>query len=78
MFLYGIGRAIIEGFRTDSLYLFNFRISQVLAIIFAAVFGILLIKQRFSTKTKQNQWYKVFERLNYRDIFAKKHWQKQS
>ena len=44
MILYGIGRAFIEGLRTDSLYLFNFRISQVLAVLFAIFFGIILLK----------------------------------
>ena len=46
MFLYGLGRAIVEGLRADSLYLFNFRISQVLALFFAMFFGILLIIQK--------------------------------
>ncbi len=41
---YGLGRAWIEGLRTDSLYIFKiFRISQVLAIaIFALCLGILI------------------------------------
>jgi phosphatidylglycerol:prolipoprotein diacylglycerol transferase len=45
---YGLGRAWIEGLRTDSLYLppifgIEFRISQVLAIgIFALCLGILI------------------------------------
>lgn len=46
MFLYGIGRAVIEGLRADSLYLANFRVSQILALIFAIVFGILLFRQK--------------------------------
>ena len=45
-FLYGIARAIIEGFRTDSLMLGNIRISQILSIILSLVFGILLYKNR--------------------------------
>ena len=45
-FLYGIIRAIIEGFRTDSLMLGNFRISQVLSIIFSIVFGCILIYRK--------------------------------
>jgi phosphatidylglycerol:prolipoprotein diacylglycerol transferase len=40
---YGIGRAIIEGLRTDSLYLGNVRVSQMLAIISAIAALILLI-----------------------------------
>ena len=41
--LYGIARTIIEGFRTDSLMLGNFRISQILSIILSIAFGIVLI-----------------------------------
>lgn len=51
MFLYGIGRAIVEGMRADSLYMFNFRISQVLAVLFAVFFGIILLKQKFQRKS---------------------------
>ena len=39
--LYGIGRAIIEGFRTDSLMMMNFRISQVFSI-FLVIISIIL------------------------------------
>lgn len=38
MILYGVARALIEGLRTDSLYLGSYRISQALAIIFSIVF----------------------------------------
>ncbi|MBR3888595.1 MAG: prolipoprotein diacylglyceryl transferase [Clostridia bacterium] len=38
--LYGTARAVIEGLRTDSLMLANFRISQVLSVIFVIIFGI--------------------------------------
>lgn len=42
---YGIGRAIIEGFRTDSLYISgtNIRISQALSIAIVLVFAVMLI-----------------------------------
>ena len=49
-FLYGIARAIIEGFRTDSLMLGNIRISQILSIVLSLVFGILLYKKRNTKK----------------------------
>ena len=45
--LYGTGRAIIEGFRTDSLYIGSstLRVSQLLSIVVAAVFlAVLIIK----------------------------------
>lgn len=41
---YGIGRLIIEGMRTDSLYLGTFRISQIVSIILFLVGIISLIK----------------------------------
>ena len=41
LIIYGIGRAIIEGFRSDSLYLSNFRISQVLSILLVLISGIM-------------------------------------
>ncbi|MCH5323741.1 MAG: prolipoprotein diacylglyceryl transferase [Eubacterium sp.] len=40
---YGAGRAWIEGLRTDSLYIGDFRVSQLVAIISAAVALILFI-----------------------------------
>lgn len=43
--LYGIGRGIIEGFRTDSLYIGNttLRVSQVLSIVVALIFLVVLV-----------------------------------
>lgn len=43
MIMYGIGRALIEGMRTDSLMWGNYRVSQVLSIILAIVFGIIYV-----------------------------------
>ena len=42
--IYGIGRFFIEGLRTDSLYLFNFRISQLVSILLfmIGIIGIIL------------------------------------
>ena len=37
---YGIGRFFIEGLRMDSLYLFNFRVSQLVSIVLV-VLGII-------------------------------------
>lgn len=51
MILYGIGRAFVEGMRTDSLMLGNIRISQALAILFSLIFAILyIVKSRKMTK----------------------------
>ena len=41
LIIYGIGRAIIEGFRTDSLMLLNFRVSQIFSI-FLVILAIIL------------------------------------
>lgn len=44
-FLYGIERAVVEGMRTDSLYIgdTNIRVSQLLSLILVIVCGILLV-----------------------------------
>lgn len=44
---YGLGRAIIEGLRTDSLYWGPFRVSQVLAGVSFLVAGGILVWQHF-------------------------------
>lgn len=45
MILYGSARAVIEGFRSDSLYigLTQIRISQILAILFSTIFAIIYL-----------------------------------
>lgn len=42
---YGLGRAWIEGLRTDSLYLGNLRVSQVLAIVSSLIAICVLVRQ---------------------------------
>lgn len=49
---YGIGRFMIEGLRTDSLYLGNIRVSQLLSGVAAAVAVFLIIF--FRSKAKRN------------------------
>jgi phosphatidylglycerol:prolipoprotein diacylglycerol transferase len=53
MILYGFGRAIIEGFRTDSLMFGSFRISQVLAIVFTIAFIALFMILRVRAAEKE-------------------------
>lgn len=45
---YGIGRFIIEGFRSDSLYIGDFRISQIVSIlmIIIGIVGNIMIKRK--------------------------------
>ena len=46
---YGLGRAFIEGLRTDSLYLGPFRVSQVLAAVSCVAAVCVLLWQHFKT-----------------------------
>lgn len=43
---YSIGRAFIEGLRTDSLMIGHLRVSQLLSVVLAIVFGIFIIYKR--------------------------------
>lgn len=50
MVWYGIGRALIEGLRADSLYLGVFRVSQLLSIALFIAGLILIIYKRYTKK----------------------------
>lgn len=43
MILYGIARAFIEGLRSDSLYIGDIRVSQLLSLLFSTIFAIIYI-----------------------------------
>jgi len=43
MILYGISRAISEGLSSDSLYIGNIRVSQLLSLLFSTIFAIIYI-----------------------------------
>ena len=45
---YGIGRFVIEGFRSDSLYIGDFRVSQIVSIIMViiGIIGNIMIKRK--------------------------------
>lgn len=49
--LYGLIRFFIEGLRTDSLMIFNFRISQILSIIAFAISATILIVKNSKSKS---------------------------
>ena len=55
---YGLGRAWIEGLRTDSLYFFStgLRVSQVLAIAICVVATAVLVFQLFRPHGSQDLW----------------------
>jgi phosphatidylglycerol:prolipoprotein diacylglycerol transferase len=57
---YGIGRAYIEGLRTDSLMLYNYRISQLLSLILVVIAIACLILIRTGV------WEKWAENLSVR------------
>lgn len=44
--IYGFGRFIIEGMRTDSLYLGPFRISQIVSLVLVFVGGLLYFRKK--------------------------------
>jgi phosphatidylglycerol:prolipoprotein diacylglycerol transferase len=46
LIFYGIGRFIIEGLRTDSLYLGSIRVSQMLSALLVLAFAVLFIYRR--------------------------------
>ncbi len=57
----GAGRSVIEGLRTDSLYLGSVRISQLLAFVgfIGAVLAILILRKHVNDKRKENPEYAV-------------------
>ena len=55
LFFYSGLRIMIEGVRSDSLMLQNFRISQVLSIAIFVVSGIMLLKKNVKYISKKNK-----------------------
>lgn len=66
---YGIGRTLIEGMRTDSLYIGPLRVSQILSIVLV-VFGIGLIVYQRKYNYPKPQYYT--DGMAYEKEFAKK------
>lgn len=52
---YGVGRLFIEGFRSDSLYLGNFRISQLVSIIIIGLGLLIFIFGGFGVKKESRK-----------------------
>lgn len=50
---YGLGRSIIEGFRTDSLYVLNIRISQLVGVVCFAVCILAVVTIRIKKKNNK-------------------------
>ena len=53
---YGLGRALIEGLRTDSLYWGPFRVSQLLAAVSCLLAVMVLLYQNFKTHDSADLW----------------------
>ena len=53
---YGLGRAWIEGLRTDSLYWGSFRVSQLLAAVSCLLAVAVLLYQNFKTHDPADLW----------------------
>lgn len=78
MIIYGSGRFWIEGLRTDSLWLGNMRVSQVLAAVFVLAFSIVFYMRRkrmtedFSEKAEigTSEYGDVLRALNEEEVQA--------
>lgn len=55
LILYGVGRAFIEGLRTDSLMLGNIRFSQLLSVLLVLVFATLFLYGRAKRKKAEDE-----------------------
>lgn len=60
---YGLGRAVIEGMRTDSLWIAGFRVSQVLSVIMV-IGGITVMILRHVKKWAPKYYYELLEENN--------------
>ena len=61
--LYGLGRMIIEGMRTDSLYLGAIRVSQLLSLLFILLGTILYVFLYLRNRKKKDSFDKIMEIL---------------
>ncbi len=52
---YGLGRMLIEGLRTDSLYLGPFRVSQLLSVCLVILGTAIIVSMRRKAKTEEKQ-----------------------
>ena len=51
---YGLGRAFVEGLRTDSLYWGSFRVSQMLAAVSCVIAVVVLLVMSFRKHSPEN------------------------
>lgn len=60
--IYGTGRTLIEGIRTDSLMLGNLRVSQVLSavIVITSIVIYIILNKKYKEKAKECEYQNVF------------------
>lgn len=68
---YGVGRFMIEGLRTDSLWLGPFRVSQLLSALFVAVFVPLFIYRRVRKSREAEKEQVVLGQSRYGSLLMK-------
>ena len=73
---YGLGRTVIEGLRTDSLYWGPFRVSQMLAALSCAVAVVLMMVQMFRTHPAERLYVnRVAARKAAEEAAAEEEWE---
>jgi phosphatidylglycerol:prolipoprotein diacylglycerol transferase len=69
--LYGVGRFMIEGLRTDSLFLGSFRISQLLSSVLVIVFAAVFIYMRVRKSKASEEEPVTLGRSQYGELLMK-------
>jgi len=69
--MYGVGRFLIEGLRTDSLMLGEFRVSRLLSLILAVAFAGVFVYLRVRKENIAEEAVEEEVRSEYRDLLEK-------
>ena len=68
---YGLGRALIEGLRMDSLYLGDFRVSQLLAAVTCVVAVVILLLMNLRKNDRNRLYVNYVNKMNAAEEAAK-------
>ncbi len=71
LIFYGIGRFVIEGLRTDSLYLGSLRVSQLLSALLVLVFAVLFIYRRLKMSKASEEEPVALGQSQYGSLLAR-------
>ncbi len=71
LMLYGAGRALIEGLRTDSLYLGSLRVSQLLSVVLLAAGLLLFVYRRAKSRRIKDAEPAVLGQSQYGSLLMK-------